>query len=295
MNKPSVVPVLVGERVPPSWRGEARGVFEHAANVFLTSPAPGGAPSVLTLLDVPRNMGERCVVLEPGLFARLRDAWERDGEAEAAPCAVCENGALDCGPELPLLDLAAAPRWHTPDLTARGPASGRMLRRARQALGPANHPEPWGGAVFRRFDLWAAGQGSLGDVVGAGPGMTPAGDDMLMGFICGLYASRAYSVEASLRLDGLRRELPPLLSRTNAVSAAFLEDALSGSFHRPLSRLCLALHPGSVIRRERRRSPEETAEDALAEALAFGAGSGREGAYGLFTALWLVRPWRDAR
>ena len=294
-------PVLVGEKVPPSWRGEVRGVFGHAANVFLRPPAEGepADPLLLTLLDSPRNMGERCVALDPEVFERLRRAWSEDASSDAEgkerPVEVrCEGGVLDCGPDLPRLNLGLAERWHTPSLVVRGPASGRLLRRAARMLGEAEHPEPWGDEVYRRFDLWSAGTGTLRDVVGVGPGLTPAGDDMLIGFLCGLHASRAYSAEALRRLHELRENLPPLLDRTTEVSRAFLDDALAGRFHQPLAALCLALHPGAAPRRAMNNA-DEGLRCSLDDALAFGAGSGREGAYGLLAALWLVRPWRDAR
>lgn len=297
-------PLLVGERVPHSWRGELRDLSGHAANI-LVLPAAGAAeeyPRIVTVLDSARNMGERCVVLEPELFERLRRAWEAsaggphepdepDG-AKGRPCLSCEGGVLDCGPGLPRLDLGRAERWHTPSLVVRGPASGRLLRQIARALGPASHPEPWGDEVYRRFDAWAAGTGPLSAVVGTGPGLTPAGDDMLIGFICGLNASRAYSAEALRRLHELRESLPPLLDATSELSRAFVEDALDGRFHQPLADLCLALHPGSA---SRRRGASRGRRGSMSEALSFGAGSGREGAYGLLCALWLVRPWRDAR
>lgn len=333
-------PLLVGERVPPSWRGEVRDFFGHAVNVLVRPVSEGMAPLIVTVLDSPRNMGERCVVVEPELFELLRQAWEasphagdgsrhtedtprhtpqrvgsapKNSRKKASPdsgdtgdaadaggasqsagdapfCLSCKDGVLDCGPGLPRLDLGRAERWHTPSLVVRGPASGRLLRQIARALGPATHPEPWGDEVYRRFDAWATGMGPLSAVVGAGPGLTPAGDDMLIGFLCGLNASRAYSAEALRRLHELRETLPPLLDATSEVSRAFVEDALDGRFHQALAGLCLALHPGAAPRRAgngRRHS--------MNEALSFGAGSGREGAYGLLSALWLVRPWRDAR
>lgn len=298
-------PLLVGERVPPSWQGELRGVFGHAVNI-LVRPAAGETaeyPRIVTVLDSPRNMGERCVVLDPELFERLRLAWERNASPDLSreaggerlpPSLSCEGGVLDCGPGLPRLDLGRAQRWHTPSLVVRGPASGRLLRQIARALGPATHPEPWGDDVYRRFDAWATGTGPLSAVVGAGPGLTPAGDDMLIGFLCGLNASRAYSAEALRRLHELRETLPPLLDSTSEVSRAFVEDALAGRFHQGLAGLCLALHPGSAPRRTV-NGAFGGRRGSMSEALNFGAGSGREGAYGLLSALWLVRPWRDAR
>lgn len=293
-------PLLVGERVPPSWKGEVRDLFGHAVNVLVRPASEGTAPLIVTVLDSPRNMGERCVALEPELFGRLRQAWEAaphdgdeaSGTGDAALWLSCEDGVLDCGPGLPRLDLGGAERWHTPSLVVRGPASGRLLRQIARALGPATHPEPWGDEVYRRFDAWAAGMGPLSAVVGAGPGLTPAGDDMLIGFLCGLNASRAYSAEALRRLHELRETLPPLLDSTSELSRAFVEDALDGRFHQALAGLCLALHPGAA---PRRAANGRGRRHSMSEALSFGSGSGREGAYGLLSALWLVRPWRDAR
>ncbi|MDR1125831.1 MAG: DUF2877 domain-containing protein [Deltaproteobacteria bacterium] len=107
-------------------------------------------------------------------------------------------------------------------------------------------------------------------VVGAGPGLTPAGDDMLCGFALAL-ASRAPE-----RLPELAAACRPALGRTTDLSRHLLREALRGSFAWPLPNLLLALQGRTEF------------APALELALSIGAGSGRDGAFGLYHGLRLL-------
>lgn len=79
----------------------------------------------------------------------------------------------------------------------------------------------------------AAGEG----LVGLGPGLTPAGDDVLCGVLLGLRASGAES-----RCAALARAVGPLLGRTTALSATLLRQAARGYGVPPVVALVHAWH-----------------------------------------------------
>lgn len=64
-------------------------------------------------------------------------------------------------------------------------------------------------------------------LVGCGPGLTPAGDDFLMGFMFGL---EYLSDRGGRRYRALCRAVRPLLERTSSAGARFLADACEGRY-----------------------------------------------------------------
>jgi hypothetical protein len=106
-------------------------------------------------------------------------------------------------------------------------------------------------------------------LVGLGAGLTPAGDDALIGWLAGIAL-----LGTDGRSDVLRQALHSRLARTTDVSRAHLEDALAGEFSEPLARFADALT----------RSPAD-AQRALAELAAVGATSGLDAAAGLLAAV----------
>jgi len=85
---------------------------------------------------------------------------------------------------------------------------------------------------------------TLAKVVGAGPGATPSGDDVLVGTLAVLGSPHAGETGArSLRL--MREALEPLLTTTTDVSAHLLRQAAHGFVSRDLHELLEALAGGS--------------------------------------------------
>ena len=70
-------------------------------------------------------------------------------------------------------------------------------------------------------------------LVGLGPGLTPAGDDLLAGILLG--TSQAASTSGERRAE-LADATADCLSQTNEISAAFLVDAIAGKGRRALVR-----------------------------------------------------------
>lgn len=84
--------------------------------------------------------------------------------------------------------------------------------------------------------------GPARSLVGLGPGLTPAGDDVLCGLLLGLRASGR-----SHGLARLEQAVLPLLTRTTALSATLLRQAAQGYAVPPLADLLHAWHRGASV------------------------------------------------
>jgi hypothetical protein len=114
-------------------------------------------------------------------------------------------------------------------------------------------------------------------LIGLGPGLTPSGDDFLVGCLRGLWLLHPTPRAASLTRQCLQAGLlPDLGDRTTRVGAEFIRYALAGAFAEVLDRAALALltatHPQAV-------------QSAIACLLDQGETSGRDTARGLLTSL----------
>ncbi|HXV07544.1 MAG TPA: DUF2877 domain-containing protein, partial [Burkholderiales bacterium] len=139
---------------------------------------------------------------------------------------------------------------------ARG--EGRVLRVRLIALGEA-HRDGSAQAIAH----------AVHGLVGLGPGLTPAGDDALIGWLAGTAL-----LGPDRRSELLCQAVRARLARTTDVSRAHLEDALAGAFSEPLAQFANALV----------RGPGE-AQRALADLAAVGATSGLDAAAGLLAAV----------
>ena len=109
---------------------------------------------------------------------------------------------------------------------------------------------------------------ALRSMVGAGPGTTPSGDDVIVGVLAGL---RALGLRAEADLLG--HDVTPLLSTTTAASRHYLSAAIDGRFGEHVHHLVAALADGE--------SPECT----LRRAGEWGATSGTDLLVGLVATL----------
>jgi hypothetical protein len=118
-------------------------------------------------------------------------------------------------------------------------------------------------------------------LIGAGPGLTPAGDDVLAGLVgCGLAVARtlerpALGCAADLALFGAGIALDAR-DRTTTISAALLRTAAAGAVAGPVAAWLRALSRPAVLER------------ASDEVLAIGATSGRDLLVGAVAAIHLV-------
>jgi hypothetical protein len=114
-------------------------------------------------------------------------------------------------------------------------------------------------------------------VIGLGPGLTPSGDDFLVGCLRGLSLLRTSVPGACQMFSCLREALfPDLNARTTRVGAEFIRYALDGAFAEVLDQVALALLAPSY---------PEVVQSAVSHLLAQGETSGTDTMLGLLTCL----------
>ena len=238
------------ETVSQSWQGQVHSLFDRAVNVAV-------GPSLFTLISNPLWISEKNIVLPGETLARARPSsiirFDKprlfiDGLAVGH----CKGTTLWRMPQLvfsPLADLSLVA-----DCLENSPPTGFLL----------NIDAEFTAAARCFLD---GREADFSSVVGAGNGLTPSGDDMLVGLALALlYAAPA-------RLKQLAECCRPLLPRTTDISRYLLAEALDGKFSVPLVNLLLALQNNEAI------------GPALETAWNIGGSSGRDGIFGLYCGL----------
>ena len=145
-----------------------------------------------------------------------------------------------------VVDCRMAARWlpTSPDTLAPG-LTGRI-----GVVATAARDRCWHGAAQMARDVMCslhdpnALRDVLAQVVGRGPGLTPAGDDVLVGILAVLMSP--WSTPACSRFtDALRQQLHPLFPTTTDVSGHLLRQATDGLFSRAVHELVAALIGGA--------------------------------------------------
>ena len=94
----------------------------------------------------------------------------------------------------------------------------------------------------------AALRRACGGLIGLGPGLTPSGDDMFLGFLAALWAREVAggedAVSARRNVELLRAHLPDYREKTSLVSWNYLAHAAEGRFSEPILKLLGALFSG---------------------------------------------------
>jgi hypothetical protein len=220
------------------------------------------------------------------------------------------------------LDVCASRWWDprprlrpcTPDALQRSSAVSRT--RMHEIAGATSDPLVVALAMvvaaMKAHDLEAA-LAAADRLIGLGPGLTPAGDDMLAGLVSGtvLLADVRRPGDAVRYADGVVPEVSQLagqvglaiaaaaVGRTTSVSAALLRHAARGQVADPAADLLRAWVASSDLRAETTRpgtgatsrNPADGMQrilDATDRLLAIGASSGRDLALGLLAAVDLV-------
>lgn len=127
---------------------------------------------------------------------------------------------------------------------------------------------------------------ALAKIVGFGPGLTPSGDDLVVGIsLARSILGRPWQSEGNIWESGVRRNL----DKTSDLSAFFIKQALEGSAHEIVERALACLLIGE---------PCET-KDAVDRLLSVGATSGCDIGLGMYIALnwqrryaWCSKGWR---
>lgn len=221
-------------------------VFDHLLNVRV-------GDDLLLLAPADRTEAGDCpfgAALAPSEWQRLDDglractlpgswSWSRaDGTFTAGGATVLA---------MPPASWSVAAAEPLPRL--RGPVTLRMPADAPVPGLLEGHDVETALAAVRGARTALAGDRPFADVrwlLGRGPGLTPSGDDVLVGLLAGLSATGRLCAETVLRLaevlDRHGREL------TTEVSVAYLRCAARGEFARPVGEVVRALdeHRDSV-------------------------------------------------
>lgn len=172
-----------------------------------------------------------------------------------------------------VVDCRAATRWRpaAPRTTAPG------LERRLTQLAAAMAGRCWQGTGMLAQRVTAALldeprslAGVLAQVVGHGPGLTPSGDDALVGMLAALRL--APSTQARTRAVILARAIEPLLASTTDLSAHLLRQASRGCFGRALHELVAALADDM---------PSRALQERIDRVIATGATSGSDACAGV--------------
>jgi hypothetical protein len=248
--------------------GRVHSVFRHAVNLELgdqmwTVVAPGGHDAALTV----RLSG---VVIPGDLGLRVRDpVYVRSRHVRAGPAVI---------------DARTAVRWmpqaYDVDLDGPGERAAELEAAARRVAWPGSWPlaDAVAGALAsaRPADLDEA----VRRAIGQGPGLTPAGDDVLVGILAMLTAPGVAPGAGGGRgplAARLRAALLPALPATTEISRALLAQASHGHVSRPVWELARSVLSG--------RAPSA---QARADVLGTGATSGGDTCAGLVAACRLL-------
>ena len=244
------------------WRpgtGTVHSVFERAVNLLVD----GELWTVLEAEHSDAPFGIRLAPRDDGFAAKAGDRVH------------VRAGFVGVGEMI--LDCRTAPRW-TPTIWAR-PASGLEARLA--SVEHTARPRAWAESAGLAHDVVEALSGSdaglaltVRRTVGRGPGLTPAGDDVLVGIFSVLTSGSAESAGARAA-SRLMNALMPVIHTTSDVSRHLLHQAARSLPGRALHDLGRALMDGAS---------NEVLTDALDLVLKTGCTSGADACLGLAAA-----------
>ena len=109
-------------------------------------------------------------------------------------------------------------------------------------------------------------------LIGLGPGLTPSGDDFIVGYLAGLW-STAGSDSSRLRfMSSLGAWLSQAAAGTNAISGAYIKSSVNGNVSEPIATLAQRFGQAKSM---------ESVREATRTALQVGNTSGTDGVLGL--------------
>lgn len=276
--------------------GVIHSIFRHACNVSLESEA------VITLVSSEKgNLSQGIRLGTPPTFTFLEQL--RVGQPFA-----CRGGVLRFSGSALSVDLRTASLWHIDlkelrvDLRQRDTAQAWAvawleLEKHRRGNGisamiaaipaPRQNPvtSPWINALVERavqivsalieatctFQVDGAIT-AIRPLIGLGPGLTPSGDDFIVGYLAGLW-STAGSDSSRLRfMSSLGAWLSQAAASTNAISRTYIKSAVYGNVSEPIANLAQLVGQAKSM---------DSVREAARTALQVGNTSGTDGVLGL--------------
>ncbi|MCX7298909.1 MAG: DUF2877 domain-containing protein [Rhodobacterales bacterium] len=242
--------------------GQVHSVFDRAVNLSVGS-------NMWTIIADEARLSPFTICLPPRTTLRL-------GETRGAPIHV-RAGFVKFGASV--IDCRAACRWSGVAWVAASEGFEARLTLTAGRVRPVAWTEA-GALATGVLGALSSGQPdllnrTLAQTVGRGPGLTPSGDDVIVGILAALMLSPALR-DGPAQARRLTRALTPLLRTTTEISRHLLAQAGQGHFSRPLHDLGLALHGPST---------ERDLPQSIDRALAVGGTSGADTCMGLIIAM----------
>jgi hypothetical protein len=287
--------VSIGEAVPrQNFDAEIQSVFDSAVNLRLARE-----DRLLTVLL------SESYELPQGIRVASRDAHLRS--LAVSQRAAARGGILRFESSLLSIDLRGAAVWKCPvgELNL-DPGTRRVRESCSRAWGLLNKWQRLRQADLVADDLFQSKSGSVlsqrmrepvmeliaatdgldvkgsiqsaQNIIGLGPGVTPSGDDLLIGFLAGLWSLAGRSQPLLSFLQSFGSALMPITTRTNEISRTYLYHATRGQFSSSLSNLLEAIAGGHDV------------EPATQTAIRVGHSSGMDSVTGLLLGL---RVWNQ--
>jgi hypothetical protein len=264
-------PMLAAE----GFRGVVVAVHRSAFNavgsdgrlITVASDSVGGMPDGL-------NVGPSFAPLELGISAGMTVWADAQALVVGTVLRVQLTGAETWSPEVRPIPIAV------PGLESRRAVLGPAVAALRSGLGGGLNPALWGTLGARSVNVLAGtlpGSASPMEIaragaplIGLGPGLTPSGDDVLVGVAAALFALA----------DGRAGQIAAIWAdlagtRTTPLAASFHRHAADGEFHERLHILLAAVLAG----------PTSDIGDAIRRAAAWGSTSGADTLVGVAAAL----------
>lgn len=208
--------------------------------------------------------------------------------------AACRGGTVRFTQSVLSIDLWTAACWHIDlsglridlhrqDQAAAWTAAWHTLRQhQRGATIPAlieagSRTEEAFGTVPALLEATGALQvkeacAAIGPLIGSGPGLTPAGDDFLAGFLAGLWSTAGADTARLRFLASVGVWLSEAASQTNMISQAYIQSAVRGHASEPIARLAQQLDRADTV---------DSVRAETQAALQVGHSSGTDGVAGL--------------
>lgn len=265
------------------FNGTVHSVFRQACNIrlddgrllALLAPHLGNVPHGVRL-DVPAGFGfaEHLTVGRP--VGCRADVLRVAGGRLAIDLGTAQPWAGELPPariDLELLAVADAWRAAWDTLRRRRAGSGdtglNVLARTVDAEGLRL------ARAARRFHTDEAAR-ALERLIGCGPGLTPSGDDLIVGFLAGLWSTTGDDPVRRAFLHALCTAVAGAAAATGDISRAYLVLAIQGRFAEPLTTLARQIGEGAAA---------ADVEVATMAARRVGHTSGGDGVFGLLLGL----------
>jgi hypothetical protein len=101
-------------------------------------------------------------------------------------------------------------------------------------------------AAAERFDSHACAEAAH-EMIGLGPGVTPSGDDILIGFLAGLHSMAGNNKERQSFIQEFGSAIFLLLKETNEISRTYIQHAIKGEFSSSIVALIDAIRKGEQL------------------------------------------------